>query len=561
MKTRFILYILDYQLIAYQVSSKTVKELKRFPATLEGQEAFEAWLPKSPLKPLFTPVCILLDSRQEEYHVDYVPHVIGLDRKQMLAHRLRHQYPNTPYTYAFIQGRAKNPTEKNRRDDQALLLACGNSDLLDVWISPLLKRRIALRGVYSLPLLTQQILPLLNADDYSLIVNQTEQVAPNSPHGMRQSFFSKGHLVLSRLTPLPEFQLQADNYTEQTVANYVEHITEEILKTRQYLRGTNMLPHQQPLTVYLFPEPYLLKTFSKYLLRRSTPALEYKLWSSTYFAQQQGIKHIPQHAYLNVLSVYQLAKSTTRNHYADTKEIIYFSYLQMRRRLQITSLLLILGASCVAAYSTYEALGIQKIAKTTESKVKQTQMQYQQAQIEQRQKLGVDVDVIHIKNTVDAAYALQQQYIEPYSAITILGQALAGYPQLIIKELSWYRQKSVQNMPSNIRQLSGLQRRLLEKRQALAQNKPPQFEQRINIIGEVRPFNGDVIKAQKTVSNFVNALKKLEDINKVHVLDSPLKINLKNGFKGRNATIKSEQNNAAFSLDITFKIDNDNEKK
>ncbi|WP_200919832.1 hypothetical protein [Duganella sp. Leaf126] len=137
------------------------------------------------------PVYLLTDLIEEDFQRVHLPHVGGRAGARLTQRRLLQQYRETPFRYHEVQGREPD----GRRDDIVLLSALTNPSIVLPWVEALEQERIPLAGLYSTTLLSEHLVNKLGLrDDHLLLV--TQQSA-----GWRQSYFQRGQLKFSRLTP------------------------------------------------------------------------------------------------------------------------------------------------------------------------------------------------------------------------------------------------------------------------------------------------------------------------------------------------------------------------
>jgi hypothetical protein len=137
------------------------------------------------------PVYLLADLIEEDFQRIHVPHVGGRAGAKLMQRRLLQQYRETPFRHHEVQGREP----LGRRDDIVLLSALTNPSSVQPWVEALEQLKIPLAGLYSTTLLSEAMVrKLAMRDEHLLLV--TQQSA-----GWRQSYFQKGQLKFSRLTP------------------------------------------------------------------------------------------------------------------------------------------------------------------------------------------------------------------------------------------------------------------------------------------------------------------------------------------------------------------------
>jgi len=178
---KHILYQSDDELQAFWIVGKKITKSQCFQKVSNGEAEFSQYLKRHAK----TPIYWLIDTKQETYQTTLMPHVLGKEHRELMAHKVKRLFDQTVYTYGIVQGREM----QGRRDDRVLFIA-----------NVITRHKVPLVGIYSLPLLTQNLLKYLPQSYYTLLVTYTPQ--SNQPAGLRQSFFIQQKLQFSRLIPL-----------------------------------------------------------------------------------------------------------------------------------------------------------------------------------------------------------------------------------------------------------------------------------------------------------------------------------------------------------------------
>ena len=538
MKARPLIYFSDTQLVVYQVVEKAVLEIQRFSTDQQGQHAFEKWLPTSVLQAWYQPISIVVDSRQEEYFWESVPHVSIRDRKALLQLRCRRCFPNTPYSFAYIQGKSPQ-LETARSEDQALCIGLTQPEILQTFITILLKNKIAIQGIYSLPLLLEKIVSSMPAMDYTLLVTHTEPLNQYQPFALRQIFLIKNKLVLSRWIGFPQ----------QQGILFSSFLVEEIRKTRQYLLGINVLSHEHALNVLVFSETTYIDEITKNIKQKPLAGISIQCFNAATWTFQQGLQKCPPPAYLYGLIFQKLIRKQTPNHYAKSFELRYFKYFKLRQTLQALTALIFLSSSLLAGYTLFKSYETSKQTTQLNEKLANMTVIYQQTKALQ----PTDIDVLALKDTIEGTDWLNQRQRFPEQSFSMISEYLVDFPQLSLEKLSWsYKEEVTQpiggeNSNSKIQQLLQAKR----KEAGLDENK---FLDIVIIEGKILPFDGNAEKALETVRNFEQHLKKDKRIKEIKELVLPLNLSPTNSTKGNLTHSNMQKKDAPFSLEITLSI-------
>jgi hypothetical protein len=116
--------------------SGKITDCVRFDHTDEGHQGFEEYLRSS----RGTPVHMAVDTVDEDYRFETLPHASGGDRKQLVERKLKQLYRTTPYFSATLQERDKG----KRKDDRFLFCALTDTELLAPWLQAIEARELDL---------------------------------------------------------------------------------------------------------------------------------------------------------------------------------------------------------------------------------------------------------------------------------------------------------------------------------------------------------------------------------------------------------------------------------
>jgi len=179
------------------------------------------------------PFIMVLDCIEEDFRLETFAHVTGADRTKMLERKLSFAFRSTPYKIARVVGREK----EGRKDDRVLLTALTKPDLVDPWITRILKEKLAILSLtsaaYMMELLAVSL--QLKSTPHVLMVN----IEPGT--GMRQTYLQKGRVIFSRLTPI----------TQRNQDDLQAMLQQQSVQTRKYLERIKQIPYDTPLPVHV----------------------------------------------------------------------------------------------------------------------------------------------------------------------------------------------------------------------------------------------------------------------------------------------------------------------
>src|SRR3989339_645748 len=284
-----------------------------FPDSPEGQENFAEFL-----KTAKHPAYLLVDLIEEDFRQETVPHLFGRSRHALLERKFDQFYRGTPFPQATLLQRQKT----GRRDDDMLFSALTNPALIKPWLDIMLAQQTPLAGIYSVPQISA---PLVEDHPSShLLLISWEKFA-----GLRQTYFSKHRLQISRLTPV-----NADLTFQQAVVS-------ELTRTYQYLKSLSLLPSGQTLDVRLLGHSHDLIELQLELPRSAD--MRYDFVDLADLAKRHHIDYSFTDSDASQVFMHQLATRPPQTHYANATHTHYFTLWQLRLALNLASGMLLSG--------------------------------------------------------------------------------------------------------------------------------------------------------------------------------------------------------------------------
>ncbi len=383
---------------------------ERFAAEEQGLAAFDCYLAASPDSPVY----FVVDLSEEDFRVESIAHVGRNDRKVLLERKLLQFFRGSEYRSARLQERE----EGGRRDDRVLFSALTNPDLLAPWIAGLLRQKIRIKGIVSVPLLMELFADFLQFGrlPHLLLVNLEEQV------GMRQTYLQKSRLKFSRIMAM----VGSDSLAEILLA--------ECRHTRQYLERLKLLPHDQPLQVHVCVADGMAGVLNRELA--ASPLLQFHLHETGMIGAELGIDPLTSEGQSPVFLCLLQALRTNKlfNAYAPPPVTRYHRLRQIRQGLIVgTSLLaaLILPAGGMLVHE-----GLAMI--TARGLLEQETLRFRGRLEELRQTFPqTPIPAAAMRAIVEAADRIRAQEIMPVRAMVMVSRAMALCPDIHLKRFEW----------------------------------------------------------------------------------------------------------------------------
>jgi hypothetical protein len=407
---KHLLYLGSERLDAWLWEAGRLAGPASFAATRAGVDAFLDYLEHHQPG---APALLLTDVVEEDFQRLLLPHVSGKAGRNLLERRLLQQYRETPYRQASIQGRA----EDGRRDDIVLCSALTNPALLQPWTEALELLKTPLAGVYSVPLLGEELADRLGVGrEHEHLLLVTQQSA-----GVRQSYFHKGCLKFSRLT------LAADR--EGTAVN----AGVETERTQQFLVSVRLVERGEQLHAVMIAQDQELERWSGQC--QNGPETVYHFIPLGIAAGLAGLGLPSEDAPLaDPMFLELLARTRPASHYKLGEEGRYFRLWRMRRALMASSAAVSICALMWVAGNLWAYVGAQGDGERLNREAAGYDASYRVSMSDMPPSLA---PTANMKAAVTIERLLATQAPAPIDMMSMLSAALDKVPQVQVVRLDW----------------------------------------------------------------------------------------------------------------------------
>ena len=329
MKTTRLLYLSAHQLSAYHWKAGMLMAEGQFAATPDGHLEFADYLAQHRTSTF----SMLANVSEEGFQIETIPFLQGTDRKAIIARKIGQLFFGATLTASLSLGYAKN----KRKNERVMLAALTNTDYFAPWLQAISSAGAALSGIYSLPLLAPSLLKKLGLgeEQYLLLTVQDQSI--------RQSYFEKGELHFSRLTPLQN----------SSIGGIAQTFSSETLKLQQYLASQRLIGRNQSITAHILAHSSALKAIQNSCL--NTPAIHYNVLSIEDCARKTGLRTVPPDIHCEPLFLNMLAAAPPRIQFADDTLRHDHHLGQIRSALYSLGVLALLGGLLFSGKLWYES--------------------------------------------------------------------------------------------------------------------------------------------------------------------------------------------------------------
>jgi hypothetical protein len=404
MKHSLLLFLSADHLHAQLMAGGQIAVTRDFVDSTQGREEFASFL-----KSVNCPAYLLTDLIEEDFRHELVPHLTGSKRTALLKRKFDQYYRNTPFTQATLLYRQKS----GRRDDDILFSALTNPTLITAWVDIILAQQIPLTGIYSVPQISAPLVKN-NPSDHILLVTWEKF------SGLRQTYFSKQHLQISRLTPV-----HAD-------LTFHDAVLRELARTYQYLKSLSLLPPDQTLDVLILCHSDDLKQLNEKL--PATSDMRYNLVDISDIGRQLKLGYSFTDSDASQIFLHYLATHSQKSNYANPTHTHFHSLARLRTALYLASGVLLLG---VLLWSVNNLLQSRDDANETAELNTQTRLTMSQVQQITGAFPNTYAPAGDMKAGVSVMRTLKQFSPSPLDIMKPISSSLGRYPQIQLDELSW----------------------------------------------------------------------------------------------------------------------------
>ena len=468
--------------------------LGEFSATAEGLAAFRDLV----VRHAQLPVVLVVDTVDEDYRSEVLPHVQGHARDELLARKLKQVFRNTRFTGAWRQLRET----AGRRDDRYLLAALPDAEWLTPWLSVLHRERVPLAGITPLALACQHLLEKLREPSAHTLL------ACRLNNSLRLSYYHNGQLRFSRL-------IGGDTPT-QVPGNAAD----EIAKTQLYLSGQRILPREARLHVLLLDPSGQLDSAQAPL--NADPAFTTRMIDLPSLARTLRIPDAFLAATPEIAPLAALAGEPLKLNLAPPELLQRHTDFRWRRGLHAAAAIVaLLGLGLTAAYWLH-ARDLDDQASQLAQQHQQYEARYQAIARTFPTQTAAPEQLVQ---TVSLARRLDSGRTDVSALLAAIGQSLLDAPDIALDSLGWADESPV-----------------------------PSGDVRVTLDAGLVPFDGNYRVAMRRIEDFMRSLQALPGVQDVRLRNSPVNADSSSTLSGKTVDADAASAPAArFSLSLLFR--------
>jgi hypothetical protein len=355
------------------------------------------------------PVLLVVDTVDEDYRSEVLPHVQGRARAELLARKLKQVFRNARFTGAWRQARET----AGRRDDRYLLAALPDADWLMPWLSVLHREQVPLAGITPLAVAYQHLLSKLRAQEPHVLL------ACRLNNSLRLSYYHDGLLRFSRL-------IGSDTPTQLP-----GNAADEIAKTQLYLTGQRILPREARLQVLLLDPSGQLDSAQAPL--NADPAFRVQMIDMASLARALRIPDAYLAATPEVAPLAAIAGEALQLNLAPPELLQRHTEFRWRRGLHWVAGLIAAASLTLTASYWLHAQDLLSEAQRVEADAQRGDARHA-AIVKNFPALATRPD--QLGHTLALAQQIEQAPFDLNALYVPLGQALSAHPEVVVKVLT-----------------------------------------------------------------------------------------------------------------------------
>ena len=509
---RRLLYLSTHQMTAWLWQAGELINEGLFTASETGQQQFAEYLSRHQGS-VFS---MLANVSEEGFHIETIPYLQGSDRKAIIDRKLGQFFFNAGLTTSLSLGYEK----QKRKNERIMLAALTNNAFFAPWLNAINSSGVALSGIYSLPLLAPALLKKLKiSDEHCLLLTVQDQ-------SIRQSYFDKGELHFSRLTPLQN----------SSIGGIAQTFSAESLKLQQYLSSQRLIGRNQAITVHVLAHPAAVKAIQNSCV--STPTIYYNILSTEDCAEQTGLKKSPPDAHCEQLFLNLLVTSPPRMQFANDDQRHGYHLRQIRSGLHGFGALALLGCLLFSGKLLYETYSLKQEAQDFRAEASLSRQRYNDIA---KTFPPIPTNNETLRRVIDRYVELEKRSASPEGLFREISRALQSAPAADLDTIDW-KVGGIESAP------------VAPMGQTSAATTVPANSEAIVVRGSLRlGSNANARQMLNAFNHLVDALKANPKLQ-VEVLKRPFDIESGKSLKGGDITLEDNMPRS-FSLQVIRKLE------
>lgn len=546
---RRVFYFSGYRMKVFEWHHHELLGSCSFEPSEEGFKDFAFYLKNAST----IPAQLLVDLVEEDFRREQIPHVTGKDHKVLINRLIDRHYRGEPFIHIEKLGREK----QGRKDDRILLSALTNQSLLKPWLDILHECQSPLAGIWSVPLISKQIVPLITKDNKNVLLLSRLILT-----AQRETYFKDGELMLSR-----QAKLDRDNRELESALGTPESLTFGVQQIHIFLTNQRIMAFNDVLNVYcIVPGSFMPSLASKSL---DTEKIKYHYVDLESLFKHFKIKHKDQYNADVLYSFLCAKKPLLIDHYATKKEKLFFYRYLLSKSIRLGA---VIGSILILISSGLLFLNAKELKQKSLSMDANRELlarRFQQDFVPLEQPLA---DSINIQTSVELAKKLSVETAnspENYFAYFSPVFSQQYFSDLHLESFYWKKypaQDLAQYLASQ--EASVAEEKISDAyAEPFVEVAPSDYMQvMVSLSGYLDRKGRDYREAHRMMNDFIGELNKISGVTKLVVLKMPVDVRPGRSFsdeKSAEKVLKSkdqEKIENEFEILIGFNINSSNDQ-
>ena len=528
MAPRRVFVISGAGLAVYHRHGRTLLDPFSFDSDDAGFAQFARYLERFP----DDVACVIADVVEEEFREETVPHVLGRERRALLRAKADRAFRGVRHVQATILGREL----EGRRDDRVIFSALTRPAVFSPWTAAMARYKVPVAGIWSPAMLTGFLLRTVDArGDHVLVVSQ------QSGGGLRQTYFRRGRLRMSRLAAM----------SAPSGGRFGHEVLAEVGGTLRYMSGLITSPEDARPEVRVLSHGESLDDLRRALRGDTGRQLRDRcvVLDLADVAHRLGMRRWGGEPTADRLFVHVLARRPPRKHYATEEETRGHATLWVRSLLRTASAGVVAGGCLFAGTSLLEGVITGGFARTLVVQSMIYEARYREAE---SRLPPSPAEPVELKRAVSAVNTLRARRADPVDVLALVSHAVAGFPRVRIERLSWRTSDDPEAPVGNGAAAEDVARGESSTSGGAPPRDPYVLFQLVLVGARIEPFDGDYRAAIAAVRRFAGALAVSPGIEHVRVRSLPLDLSSNRSVTGDT---ESSDGDATFEIRVALRVD------
>lgn len=458
------------------------------------------------------PASIIIDVLEEEVTLTTIPHVAPHERKFLIDRAKTRLHRSTEFCTANVIGRDDNA----RRDDRLLVCGLTSDRVLLKWLDLFNQKNVRLKGIYSLPLISGNLLKYLGINK-----GLTLMVSRQSRDFIRQSIFKDGKLLYSRNIPSSqEFN--------------IETVSSDLKKTKKYLENQRLVKTDDSINVIVLASDRFYQQLTG--LDELLPEMNISYALHDELKKSLGIESDYLVGGQEIFSSL-LLRSVTKNHYGRLEDL---EKHKNKMRSDQYSLLSVAVAVIFVMMSVKLYLDIEVLDKGLEG-IKDQVVNLKQENKKMTAVLsGLPAQAQKMKTfieNVNDVRATHETSID--KSMVSISHIFNAYSNISLQKMNWYL---------NADDYQSRQKNTGRSNKKKTKSKAGSHEQLIEITALIDLSSFGNEQAMKNVERFIASIGNIAWVKKAQIIKAPINTSSGNNMAGEISENKSSEAEFAFTV-------------